>query len=218
MAPLPPPAILPPPAKEETWTRELPPPHASRIETVSIKPGEQTSPSPDFPRSKEDQLSAKKLYRIGTEDVIRVAVWENPELTMDVTVRPDGKISLPLINEIHAMDLTPIELSDVITHNLKKYMKDPQVTVIVTQTNSQKIYLVGNVLRPGAYPLRHDMTVLQALSLAGGFTTFASPRELKIISGIGAKENIRKINYYKMIEDIELDSYMLKPGDTIVIP
>ena len=218
MAPLPPPAILPPPAKEDRWTREPPPPPASRIETASINPGEQSPPSPDFPRSKEDQLSAKKLYRIGTEDVIRVAVWENPELTMNVTVRPDGKISLPLINEIHAMDLTPIELSDVITENLKKYMKDPQVTVIVTQTNSQKIYLVGNVLRPGAYPLRHDMTVLQALSLAGGFTTFASPRELKIISGTGAKENIRKINYYKMIEDIELDSYMLKPGDTIVIP
>ncbi len=137
---------------------------------------------------------------------------------MDVTVRPDGKISLPLINEIHATDLTPVELSDVITENLKKYMKDPQVTVIVTQTNSQKIYLVGNVLRPGAYPLRHDMTVLQALSLAGGFTTFASPGELKIISRIGAKEDIRKINYYKMIEDIELDSYMLKPGDTIVVP
>jgi polysaccharide export outer membrane protein len=218
MASLPPPAILPPPGKEETWTRELPPPPASRIETASINPGEQTPPSPDFPQSKEDQLSAKKLYRIGTEDVIRVAVWENPELTMDVTVRPDGKISLPLINEIHATDLTPIELSDVITENLKKYMKDPQVTVIVTQTNSQKIYLVGNVLRPGAYPLRHDMTVLQALSLAGGFTTFASPREMKIISGIGGKENIRKINYYKMIEDIELDNYMLMPGDTIVIP
>ncbi len=80
-------------------------------------------------------------------------------------------------------------------------MKDPHVTVIVTQINSRKIYLIGNVLKPGAYPLRYDMTVLQALSLAGGFTTFASPREMKIISGIGTKQEIRKINYYKMIED-----------------
>ncbi len=137
---------------------------------------------------------------------------------MDVTVRPDGNISLPLIHEIHAADLTPIELSDVIAQNLKKYMKDPHVSVIVLQTNSPKIYLVGNVLRPGAYPLRYDMTVLQALSLAGGFTTFASPREMKIISRVEAKQEIRKINYYKMIEDIEFGSYMLKSGDTIVIP
>ena len=137
---------------------------------------------------------------------------------MDVTVRPDGEISLPLIHEIHAADLTPVELSDVIAQNLKKYMKDPQVSVIVLQTNSPKIYLVGNVLRPGAYPLRYDMTVLQALSLAGGFTTFASPREMKIISRVEAKQEIRKINYYKMIEDIEFGSYMLKSGDTIVIP
>jgi polysaccharide export outer membrane protein len=123
-----------------------------------------------------------------------------------------------LIHEVHAADLTPIELSDVIAQNLKKFMKDPLVAVIVTQSNSQKIYLVGNVLRPGAFPLRHDMTVLHALSLAGGFTTFASPREMKLISGIGTKQEIRKINYYKMIEDIELGYYMLKPGDTIVIP
>jgi len=136
----------------------------------------------------------------------------------NVTVRPDGKISLPLIKEIHAADLTPMELSDVITQSLKEYMKDPHVTVIVTQTNSPKIYLVGNVLRPGSYPLRHDMTVLQALSLAGGFTTFASPRDLKLISGTGTRQKIRKINYYKMIEDIDLAYYMLKSGDTIVIP
>ena len=182
-------------------------------------PPEVPSTPPVLPMQvKAEQLSAINFYRIGSEDVIRVSVWENPELTMEVTVRPDGNISLPLIQEVHAADLTPNELSDVIAQNLKKFMKDPLVAVIVTQSNSQKIYLVGNVLRPGAFPLRHDMTVLHALSLAGGFTTFASPREMKLISGIGAKQEIRKINYYKMIEDIELGYYMLKPGDTIVIP
>ncbi|MFZ2224414.1 MAG: polysaccharide biosynthesis/export family protein [Candidatus Deferrimicrobium sp.] len=214
----PPPAILPPPAKKETSIQELTPPPAIRMETAAINLGMQTSPPIESPRSEEEQLLSKKSYRIGPEDVIRVSVWENPELTMDVTVRPDGNISLPLIHEIHAADLTPIELSDVIAQNLKKYMKDPHVSVIVLQTNSPKIYLVGNVLRPGAYPLRYDMTVLQALSLAGGFTTFASPREMKIISRVEAKQEIRKINYYKMIEDIEFGSYMLKSGDTIVIP
>ena len=204
MAPLPP--------------QELTPPPAYRMDTAAINLGMQTPPPSDSLRSKEEQLFAGKFYRIGPEDVIRVSVWENPELTMDVTVRPDGKISFPLIKEIHAADLTPMELSYVITQNLKEYMKDPQVTVILTQTNSQKIYLVGNVLRPGSYALRNEMTVLQALSLAGGFTIFASPRDMKLISGTGTRQEIRKINFYKMIEDSELNYHMLKPGDTIVIP
>jgi polysaccharide export outer membrane protein len=234
--------MAPSPPKEEAQTQELAPPPAYRMETAALAPApfaaEEPSKKESVPSAepppvvpspppatamapsppKEEQVLAKKLYRIGPEDVIRVSVWENTELTMDVTVRPDGKISLPLINEIHAADLTPMELSEVITKNLKGYMKDPHVTVIVTQTNSPKIYLVGNVLRPGSYPLRHDMTVLQALSLAGGFTTFASPRDLKLISGTGTRQKIRKINYYKMIEDIDLAYYMLKSGDTIVIP
>ncbi len=230
-APLPPPeksekvpqtpplAVLTLPAKEEAGTQKLTPPPASRMETAAINLGVQPPPPLESLGSKEENLLSEKLYRIGSEDVLRVSVWQNPELTMDnVTVRPDGNISLPLIKEIHATNLTPMELSDVITRNLKEYLKDPHVTVTVTQINSKKIYLVGNVLRPGAYPLRHDMTVLQALSLAGGFTTFASPREMKLITGFGTKQEIRKINYYKMIEDIELGYYMLKPGDTIVIP
>ena len=211
-------AVLPLPAKDETGAQEFTPPPSSPVEIAAINVDIQTPPSLDSPRPKEEQLSEKKSYRIGPEDVIRVSVWEYPELTMDITVKPDGNISLPLIHEIHAANQTPIELSDVIAQDLKKYIKDPNVTVIVTQANSRKIYLIGNVLRPGAYPLRHDMTVLQALSLAGGFTTFASPREMKLISGTGTKQEIRKINYYKMIEDIELGHYMLEPGDTIVIP
>ena len=189
------------------------------METLAINLGVQTQPPLDSLGSKEEYLLSEKLYRIGSEDVLRIYVWENPEVTMDnVTVRPDGKISLPLIKDIHAADLTPIELSDVITRNLKDYLKDPHVTVTVTQVYSKKIYIVGNVLRPGPYRLLHDMTVLQALSLAGGFTTFASPRNMKIISGTGNRQKIRVINYYKMIEDSELGSYMLTSGDTIVIP
>jgi polysaccharide export outer membrane protein len=204
-------ALIPPPLAAEEPSRETSGPSVEPPPAVPSTPAAtEVAPSPSPEK--------KAKYRIGFEDIVRVSVWENPELTMDVTVRPDGNISLPLINEIHAADLTPIELSDVIARNLKKFMKDPQVTVIVTQTNSQKIYLVGNVLRPGAYPLRHEMTVLQALSLAGGFTAFASPREMKIISGLGTKQDSRKINYYKMIEDIELEKYLLKSGDTIVIP
>ena len=139
-------------------------------------------------------------------------------MTIDVTVRPDGKISFPLIKETQAADFTPKELSDVIFRSLKEYIYNPHVTVTVTQANSRKIFLIGNVIRPGSYMLRHDMTVLQALSLAGGFTQFASPRDMKLIRDVGGKQESRSINYYRMIKDSEVDDYMLKPGDTIVIP
>lgn len=236
----PPPTVLPLPQEEEARTREPTPSQASGMETTSLAPAplaavdpskggsvSSTEPPPAVPsapsasdplRLEEERLSATTLYRIGPEDVLHVSVWENPELTIDVTVLPDGKISFPLINEIQAADFTPVELSVILSRNLKEYIKDPRVTVIVTQTNSRKIFLVGNVLRPGSYPLRHDMTLLQALSLAGGFTTFASPRGMKLIRGAGGKQEIRSINYYEMIESTEADDYMLKPGDTIVIP
>jgi len=234
------PAVLQLPPEEEARTREPAPSQASGMETASLTPAPLavvapskggSAPSPETPpavpsapsasdplRSKEERLSSTKLYRIGPEDVLHVSVWNNPELTIDVTVRPDGKISFPLIKEIQAGDFTPMELSDVISRNLKEYIKDPRVTVIVTQTNSRKVFLVGNVLRPGSYLLRHDMTLLQALSLAGGFTAFASPRDIKLIRTAGGKQESRSINYYKMIKGTEVDDYLLKPGDTIVIP
>ena len=237
----PPPTVLPLPQEEEARTREPTPSQASGMETAAPVPaplaavdpskgGPVASPEPppevpsttppatDPLRLEEERLSVTKSYRIGPEDVLHVSVWNNPELTIDVTVRPDGKISFPLIKDIQAADFTPKELSDVIFRSLKEYIYNPHVTVTVTQTNSRKIFLIGNVIRPGSYMLRHDMTVLQALSLAGGFTQFASPRDMKLIRDVGGKQESRSINYYKMIKDTEVDDYMLKPGDTIVIP
>ena len=235
------PAVVPLPPVEDARTQELPPPSVIRVETAAPVPAPLAAvdpskggpvafpePPPEIPsttppatdplRLEEERLSATKSYRIGPEDVLHVFVWDNPELTIDVTVRPDGKISLPLIKDIQAADFTPKELSDVIFRSLKEYIYNPHVTVTVTQANSRKIFLIGNVIRPGSYMLRHDMTVLQALSLAGGFTQFASPRDMKLIRDVGGKQESRRINYYKMIKDSEVDDYMLKPGDTIVIP
>ena len=237
----PPPTFLPIPQEKEARTREPTPSQASRMETAAPVPAplaavdlskggpvafpepppevpSTTPPATDPLRLEEERLSATKSYRIGPEDVLHVFVWDNPELTIDVTVRPDGKISLPLIKDIQAADFTPKELSDVIFRSLKEYIYNPHVTVTVTQANSRKIFLIGNVIRPGSYMLRHDMTVLQALSLAGGFTQFASPRNMKLIRDVEGKQESRSINYYKMIKDSEVDDYMLKPGDTIVIP
>jgi polysaccharide export outer membrane protein len=169
------------------------------METAAVTPP-IPAPAPSAPlRSRGEIFSADPAYRLGPEDVVHVSVWESKELTTDVTVRPDGKVSLPLINDIQAAGLTPAELANVIRQKLLVYIKDPHVTVVVTQLIATKIYVMGNVLKPGNYPLRQEMNVLQALSLAGGFTTFASPRNIKLIRGTGNGREILKINYYKLI-------------------
>jgi polysaccharide export outer membrane protein len=159
----------------------------------------------------------RSLYRIGPEDVLHISVWGNEELTRDATVRPDGKISLPLLQDIQAEGLTAAELSEVIHRKLMGYVKDPDVAVIITEINAPKVFVIGNVTRPGEYPLRSDMSVLQALSLAGGFTPFASPKKITVLRNKGGEKEIRKVNYYDMIDNGE-GNYMLKPGDTIVVP
>jgi len=157
-------------------------------------------------------------YRLGPEDGLRISVWENRELTLDVVIRPDGKISFPLIQDVQAEGLTAAELAAAIHNRLQSYIKDPQVSVIVTQVNAPKVFIIGNVTRPGPYPLRSETSILQALSLAGGFTQFASLRNIKLVRGTGAKQEVRKVNYYNLIEDGGEGNYLLKPGDTIVVP
>lgn len=156
-------------------------------------------------------------YRMGAEDVLRISVWGSPELTLDVVVRPDGKISMPLVQDVQAEGLTAAELAGVLHQRLAAYIKDPQVSVIVTQVNAPKVYVMGNVMRPGPYPLRSDMSVLQALSLAGGFTPFASPRSIKVVRNAGSSQEVRTVNYYEMVEEGK-GNYMLRSGDTIVVP
>ena len=165
----------------------------------------------------DEDYSGGPKYRIGPEDILHVSVWDNKELTLDVVVRPDGKISLPLVQDVQAEGLTAAELGDVIHQKLLAFIKDPQVTVIITQVNAPKIFVIGNVAKPGPYPLRSDMSVLQALSLAGGFTPFASPKSIKIIRNRGGTQELRKINYFDMVDSGE-GNYLLKSGDTIVVP
>jgi polysaccharide export outer membrane protein len=157
-------------------------------------------------------------YKIGAEDVLHISVWDNKDLTLDVVVRPDGKVSFPLIQDVQAEGLTAAELGDVIHQKLIPFIKEPQVSVIVTQVNAPKVYVLGNVAKPGAFLLRSDTSVLQALSLAGGFTQFASPRSIKLVRGLGPKQEVRKINYYNLIEGAGEGNYLLMPGDTIWVP
>ena len=162
--------------------------------------------------------AAGSNYKIGPEDILYVSVWENKELTLEVVVRPDGMISVPLVQDVQAEGLTATELADVLYQKLLVYLKEPQVSVIVKQVNAPKIFVIGNVVKPGPYPLRSDMSILQALSLAGGFTQFASPRSIKLVRGLGVKQEVRKINYYRLIDNLGEGNYLLQSGDTIVVP
>jgi len=157
-------------------------------------------------------------YQLGPEDQLRISVWDNKELTLDLVIRPDGKISMPLIQDVVAEGLTAPQLASDIKNKLSAFIVNPEVSVIVLQINSSKYYVMGSVVRPGTYPLRGEVSVLQALALAGGFTQFASPRKIKLIRNMGGKQQIRKINYYDMIDDGGTGNYILRPSDTIVVP
>ena len=166
-------------------------------------------------------VNASNSYSIGPEDVLSVNVWRQPELSAPtVPVRPDGKISLPLLNDVQAADLTPMRLAEEITEKLRKYVSDPRVTVVVTATNSKRIYVLGEVLRAGAYPLVPNMTVLQALSSAGGLQQYANSKKIYILRREPGGKN-RKIafNYKHAIKGDATDNdILLAPGDTIVVP
>ena len=157
-------------------------------------------------------------YRMGPEDLLRISVWENKELTLDLVVRPDGKISMPLIQDVVAEGQTAGELANTIHQRLLAFIKEPQVSVIVLQVNAPRYYVIGNVAKPGPYLLRTETSVLQALSMAGGFTQFASPKSIKLIRNDAGKQIIRKVNYNKVIDEGGEGNYLLKSGDTIVVP
>src|ERR1700675_3813451 len=149
----------------------------------------------------EDTSAASKAatqdpnYIIGAQDVLDISVWKEPEVSRTVPVRPDGKISLPLLNDVQAAGLTPTQLAAQITESLKKYVANPQATVIVTTMNSQRVYIMGEVGRPGAYPLLPGMTILQALSSGGGFTQYANTKKIYLLRQVSGKQEKYLFNY-----------------------
>jgi len=156
-------------------------------------------------------------YVIGPEDVLHVAVWKEADLTATLPVRPDGKISLPLLNDVQAAGMTPQQLSESLTVKLKKYVADPRVTVVVTAINSKRIYVNGEVLHSGPMPMLPNMTILQALSSAG-LNQFARTKGIYVLRTENGKQEKLPVNYRKLIKgDIE-QNYPLQAGDTIVVP
>ena len=158
-------------------------------------------------------------YRIGSNDILNIHVWQEPELTRDVTVTPDGRITFPLIGNVIAQGRTVTELKVIITNKLKKYVTAPEVTVIVNESRSMTIYTIGKINAPGPYPLAPNMTVLQALSTAGGFTEWADTKNILIVRREGKKEVQLRFNHKEFISGKRLEqNIVLKPNDTIIVP
>lgn len=171
----------------------------------------------DIPRS-EGVTTNGLDYVIGPDDVLRISVWKEPDLSETIPVRPDGKISMPLLNDVRAAGMTPLHLKDSITEKLKKYVSDPRVTVIVTAMNSQRVFITGEVQHSGPIQLLPNMTVLQALSQAG-FTEFANLKAIYVLRTDNGRHEKLPFNYKEMVKGNHPEQNIpLKPGDTLVVP
>src|SRR5258708_2485226 len=183
---------------------------------------QNSAPAPNtgsaVPDSKAAGSVAGPSYVIGPDDTLYISVWKEPDLTNTLPVRADGMISMPLLNDVQASSLTPMQLAASITEKLKKYVADPHVTVVVTQMNSQRVYVTGEVLHSGAMNLTPDMTVLQALATAG-FTQFANTKGIYVLREENGQQKRYPVNYKRLIKgEAGQQNITLKPGDTIVVP
>ena len=159
-------------------------------------------------------------YRISAGDILEITTWKEPDLSRpQVRVRTDGKISFPLLNDVQAAGLTPLELKSNMEAGLKKFVSSPFVTVTISSPDSQRFYILGEVLRTGEYPLTKNLTVLQAFAIAGGFTEWASKKEIILLRNENGQEKTYRINYKEIAQGKDLDQNVrLKADDTIIVP
>ena len=160
-------------------------------------------------------------YFIGPEDVLEISVWRNEDLSKQVVVRPDGRISLPLIGDVMAVGRTPAELTDVISARLKEYKENPSVAIVVQEVNSYALYVLGEVANPGKYPLKSKTTLLQGITIAGGFTAVAARNRIVVFrfsENSGSDIKIKASYDDIVLRDGADQNIKLKPGDTIVVP
>jgi len=199
-----------------------PPQSASAPRVADVVPP-RVAPSPE-PAEAVDPST----YRIGPEDTLAIAVWQNEDLTRTVPVRPDGKISLPLVNDVQVAGLTPMEVRELLRERLAEYAPDAEISVIVAEVNSFKVSVMGKVQRPDRYLLKGPTTVLDVLALAGGFQDFANEEKVVVlrpepffVQGRQAGQTFRRIyvNYKKVIAaGGETENFTLEPGDIVVVP
>ena len=158
-------------------------------------------------------------YLIGPEDVLGIVFWREPEISGDVTVRPDGRVSLPMIGEMVAAGSRPQELQQRILTAAAKFINDPNVSVVVRTINSLKVFVTGRVTTPGQHPLKGPMTAMQAIALAGGLNEYADAKNITILRTSNGKTESFKFNYRDVSRGRKLEqNIMLRPGDTVVVP
>ena len=159
-----------------------------------------------------------KGYVIGPEDVLSVIVWREQEMSSEVVVRPDGKISLPLLNDVHAAGYTPEQLADIVEKSAKQFVADSEATVIVKAINSRKVYVIGEVGKPGMFPLTSEMNVLQLIASVGGLLEYADKSNIMILRTENGRERRLRFNYKEVIAGRNLQQNIeLQPGDTILV-
>jgi polysaccharide biosynthesis/export protein len=201
-------------AVASAYSQDAPPRQENQDKKEEAKDAKaQPAPSPSAAGAEDP------TYKIGAQDVIRIDVWREDQLTRTVPVRPDGKITLPLLNDVQAAGLTPMELAGKIREELKKFVTNPQVTVSVTEINSRRIYVSGEVNKSGAYQLLPHMTALQALSGSGGFTAFARIKNIYVLRNENGKSVKIPFNYKEAIKGKNPEQNIeLQPGDVVVVP
>jgi polysaccharide biosynthesis/export protein len=180
---------------------------AQAAQSVSEGNGATTAPAP---------LAG---YVIGPADVLSIVFWRDKDMSADVVVRPDGKISLPLLNEIDAAGYTPEQLRAKLVEAAGKYLEEPNATVVVKEVHSRNVFITGNVAKPATYPLNGEMTVLQLIAVAGGLLEYADAKNIVIIRTVAGQQRHDKFNYNEVVKQKRTtQNISLKPGDTVVVP
>jgi len=158
-------------------------------------------------------------YVIGPDDVLGIIYWKDKDMTTDAHVRPDGRVALPLLNDVQAAGLTPEQLRKKLTEESQKYMEDPSITVVVREINSRKAFITGEVNKPGPYPLLSPTSVMQLIAMAGGLREYANSKGIIIMRTENGGQISLKFNYKDVVAGKNLKQNIeLKPGDTVVVP
>jgi polysaccharide export outer membrane protein len=212
------PSVIDASAPEQDTAKAVPAQEPVRHEAPDAGSAAAPAPAPTAAPAAPIVEPIGDAFRIGPEDVLDVQVWKNPELSRVVPVRPDGMISIPLVNDIRAAGLTPIELRQQITQRLSEFIPSPEVSVIVREVHSVKVAVVGAVRMPGHYEVNSTATVLELIARAQGLTEFADRGRIVVLRQNGKTTKRIPFNYRKVAEGAEQDNFVVQPGDIIVVP
>jgi polysaccharide export outer membrane protein len=197
--------------------QDVAPPTAPAV-AKSTAPVPEATATPAATAIENAILNSANDYRIGAEDLLDISVWKNPELSRTVPVRPDGKVSLPLVNDVQAAGLTPTALREQLTRRLSEFIPAPEVAVIVREVHSVKVAVVGSVKTPGRYELKSPATVLELIALAQGLTDFANRDRIVILRQVNGENKRIPFNYRKVAAGDEQANLVVQPGDIILVP